>query len=526
MMRWSSFGNSTGNTFLLKNSSFTGNLMGPSLWLWSDNTGTEAAVSKALVTDCHFYNNNGTFVSGGIAVTYTRTFDSLKISSCTFYGNSANAAGWQGPTSAIGLVNYMSFLRTHSKGLVTLENLTVTENFGSRHAVSIGCDNQLSLVHVINITMMNNQATALGILNCALKFSGVNKFINNTTPFSGGALIVNGSGYAYNDSIKSSVIFMNNRAAFGGALYSSSLLKKDYMLTVCTFLNLNTIFFVNNTATVAGDNIYGGLINDCLNIRNLSMEVNGPYCHNLHIANNLLQSNTSISSDPYQVFLCDNDTIHYKTKKIQVEVYPGRSFIIPLVTGGLCSGLSPGVLEVSSSHSIHIVTDTSNEYTTTLCQEMSYTPLQTISNVHHGTMNISIANCDFRVMRPLQVDVHLLQCPHGMKLSNHGICICDQILTALDSISCNISLWPYPIVKYGDSSNYWLSYNEEYNCTITSLCPLDYCITKSVQFNLNNQTNLQCDLNKTGTLCGQCQYGLSLQLVLIHVLTVPVGICF
>lgn len=517
MLRWSSYGASTGNTVLLTNSTFIGNKMGPSVWLWGDNTASEGAI-QAVITHCYFYNNSGAYVSGGIKVSFTRTFYSLLISSCIFHSNSGDASGWESPTSVIGIQNYMSFLRQHSKGLITLQNLLITESNGSRHAITLQCDNQLSVINISNITMVNNHITALGSINCALKFSGLNKFINNTTPYSGGALVVNGTGYAYTDNFSSSlVIFMNNKARMGGALYSSAKYSKSYMILACTFLNIINALFINNTASVTGRNIYGGVIVSCLNYTTQILVGLSPDCNELtgkgHMS--FMQSNDSISSDPFSIFLCHqhNSTIDYYTKRITREVYPGQSFKVSLVTAGDCRALSPGVLQVSSSKGIHVMTDTSNEYTLTTCKDMYYTPMQTLAGIFKGSMSISIANSVFRYQRPLQVDIHLLQCPHGMILGENGICTCDPSLETLDSVSCNVSLWPYPIVKNSDTDRYWLSYNEEYNCTVVTHCPFDYCSSvDNIDINLNNGTDGQCTLYRSGILCGQCKEGYSLQL--------------
>ena len=68
---------------------------------------------------------------------------------------------------------------------------------------------------------------------------------------------------------------------------------------------------------------------------------------------------------------------------------------------------------------------------------------------------------------------------------------------------------PYPIKRSGSN---WLSYNEDYNCTIVHTnCPFDYCNISFVSFNLKN-FDFQCAHNRSGILCGQCQSGPSLML--------------
>ena len=89
-------------------------------------------------------------------------------------------------------------------------------------------------------------------------------------------------------------------------------------------------------------------------------------------------------------------------------------------------------------------------------------------------------------------------------------CVCNHII--ISYVECNVSWQPFPLLKSSDI-NVWLSFQEDYNCTIAyKNCPFDYCKSFEVHFNLDNDTDLQCNHNRMGLLCGQCQSGLSLKL--------------
>lgn len=110
------------------------------------------------------------------------------------------------------------------------------------------------------------------------------------------------------------------------------------------------------------------------------------------------------------------------------------------------------------------------------------------------------------------MNIKLLPCPHGMVVGHDtGICQCDKEIANLVH-QCNISWMPIPLMKLG--RNDWLAYDNQRNCTITAtVCPIDYCSLDSrLLFNLDNHTDYQCINNRTGTLCGHCQPGLSLML--------------
>ena len=100
--------------------------------------------------------------------------------------------------------------------------------------------------------------------------------------------------------------------------------------------------------------------------------------------------------------------------------------------------------------------------------------------------------------------VELLPCPIGFILQN-GICDCD----------CDPVLSPYIDQCYIDYSairrpaNTWITaYSQTNNnkCFITD-CPMDYCLPYSVNL---LHPDLQCQFNRTGILCSQCQHHLSM----------------
>ena len=100
--------------------------------------------------------------------------------------------------------------------------------------------------------------------------------------------------------------------------------------------------------------------------------------------------------------------------------------------------------------------------------------------------------------------VQLLPCPVGFTLQA-GVCDCDPILL------------PYFDTCYIDHSairrpaNTWITAHSQANNTqyLTSECPMDYCLPYSSNVNLL-YPDLQCQFNRTGLLCSQCQHHLSM----------------
>ena len=100
-------------------------------------------------------------------------------------------------------------------------------------------------------------------------------------------------------------------------------------------------------------------------------------------------------------------------------------------------------------------------------------------------------------------DVQLLPCPIGFKLQN-GVCDCDPLLpTDIDTCYIDQSAIRRP-------ANTWISYTQSSTSKyLISDCPLDYCLSFSSNVSLLHP-DTQCQFNRTGILCSQCQYHLSM----------------
>ena len=100
--------------------------------------------------------------------------------------------------------------------------------------------------------------------------------------------------------------------------------------------------------------------------------------------------------------------------------------------------------------------------------------------------------------------VNLITCPVGFTLLN-GVCDCDPLLS------------PYIDKCYLDCSsisrfpNTWITAHAQTNNTkyLISDCPMDYCLPYSSNVNLLYPDS-QCQFNRTGMLCSQCQHPLSM----------------
>uniref|UniRef100_A0A1X7TPZ6 Right handed beta helix domain-containing protein n=1 Tax=Amphimedon queenslandica TaxID=400682 RepID=A0A1X7TPZ6_AMPQE len=218
-----------------------------------------------------------------------------------------------------------------------------------------------------------------------------------------------------------------------------------------------------------------------------------------------------VTSEALGVCLCSDDegTINYHVRIDSHQLYPGQFITLPLVTVGVCGGISPAVLVTNSEGGIIVSLETINQETKKQCKNFTYQIRQRWPNISNGKIKLGIEEkLELPDNSSLIVDVTLLPCPNGLALSN-GLCECNSAISSVSSVRCDVNQMPHPISK---SSNSWLYYNTQYDCTVGYVnCPFDYCTSSAISFSLDDP-DIQCANNRSGILCGACQQGLSLML--------------
>ena len=211
-------------------------------------------------------------------------------------------------------------------------------------------------------------------------------------------------------------------------------------------------------------------------------------------------------------------------------MYPGQALQVELCTpcDNETSALYP---EVSG---VHLPKST--------CKVASYTEMNVIYG-HSTTVNFTIISestnvCELILTTTLNFNyiseafyVQLLSCPVGFTLQN-GICNCDPIFS-MYTTECYID---DSAIKH--AANTWITAHTQTNSTkyLISDCPMDYCLPYSSKLNLLHP-DLQCQFNRSGILCSQCQYHLSmvfgssrcmectnLSIILISVIVIMAGV--
>ena len=101
--------------------------------------------------------------------------------------------------------------------------------------------------------------------------------------------------------------------------------------------------------------------------------------------------------------------------------------------------------------------------------------------------------------------VQQIICPNGfIKIDKR--CQCDPVLVQCGITNCNIN--DQTILRPANSWISSITHNNSYTYHISLHCPFHYCLPHSSRLNFSTP-NSQCQFNRSGLLCGQCQQGLS-----------------
>ena len=202
------------------------------------------------------------------------------------------------------------------------------------------------------------------------------------------------------------------------------------------------------------------------------------------------------------------DEEHYDCFKDELSsLYPGQTLTVSFYAN------------VNYTLNMEIITELDIKQTFTAC-----TVLNAEQNIQFIGKNCTILKyaiafptnswCELLLKRSLgqtynNYDIYYIKelpCPLGF-VKIDGICQCYPSFMQFGFTDCDIDFQAVLRPSKG-----WIlctnGQNDSYSCDISQLCPFDYC--KPSSFYLNFSTpDLQCQFNRSGILCGQCQQGLS-----------------
>ena len=207
----------------------------------------------------------------------------------------------------------------------------------------------------------------------------------------------------------------------------------------------------------------------------------------------------------HRICLCYDNGSYNCSTNILGPIYPGQVLQI-----GLCTPCDDNIFSLYAETHKSLQTNFS-------CKIINRGEILNNINSHAKVINYTIASEANKMCKLFLIMyshkqlyayevfyVKLLPCPFGFTLQN-GVCYCDPILTKyIDKCYIDYSAIRRP-------ANTWVTAHTQANDTnyMISDCPMDYCLPHSFNINLL-YPDQQCQFERTGILCSQCQHSLSM----------------
>ena len=426
-----------------------------------------------------------------------------------------------------GLNPYDIYMENVTVQESVMEQLDETESAIAVSAAIVSAKYAGNLI-ISNSKILDSSVTGISLFKSKLSLDGT-VIIRNNSGINGGGLVLCGSSFIQlypNADLR----FVNNHAdIFGGAIYSESQCKDTHPICFFQFAVVQKCAFVvkpakmvtcysahvameNNTAGVAGYDIFGGNVANCYFHRtSINYRTNSDIFYQIfNVSKNIGKVFSAVSSDPDKICSCSmkpafqyNCTTSFNYK---IPVYPGQKIFIPVVIVGQLNGTVPGSVLINSKKPYSVIyTDRcTNIPIVVKHNHTSYELKVQNTNVPKGK-NIRYLLND----KVLNISVKIKNCPMGFTLGD-DMCSCDNLT---HSLNCNITNLT---VKRGYDDWIGLLRNTKHKKLIIyhPFCPFDYCSGDSEIRVTENDilSDAQCSLHRTGLLCGACKTNFSVSL--------------
>ena len=477
-------------------------------------TNTQTLLS-VHISDSKFIDNIGGGVNIELYTGYKNTKYQVIIKNCSFQRNLSPVGS--------GLRIAQPIVLPTKSGLEVLIQDTnfmydtvhaIQRKFSNTDGFNVVAVYKLKHMQIINCTFAMNKQTALQVFDSTVYFGGHAMFSGNNGSL-GGAMMLQGSSEFYLMP-HAHIQITNNRAKRGGGIYVED---QNAATTIPCFFQIveleypyshldAMITLENNTAQEAGNAVYGGRIDQCYLLTSSQQFVyNSTAFTRIFNIVNSSSPVSQVSSNPVAVHVCKHKNIT-GSKVHEDQVYPGQMLKVPVVLYGQRNGSVPGIVRgelVNKLRGAHFAPLQETQETEYSCTKLTYT---IFSTGHHESILLSVDDVQYYEEKTQAlVNVTLLPCPPGFKLSNLTTqCECNPLLKDR-GLSCNIS-GAIPLVQR--TKTVWISIHPNRNDTILhDNCPLDYCKPTSFWLQLEHPDE-QCAYKHSGLLCGRCKSNLSL----------------
>ena len=472
------------------------------------------------IINTNFSENHAKAVGGGI---YLRQHESsnvvcntrkIIIENSTFERNTIAYQGHGGVAVHAITMEIPSFSRHGMPQYETkfvqcrfLENLLYENAYnasGSGAVFTVGSPN----TNFVDCVLENNSCTAISSVKSNLIFEG-NTTIRHNSGSSGGGLVLCQDSFMFLKPY-SIVTFDNNKADYvGGGIYVEK--KCLQSKPACFFqphtdirhkphlLNTTHVRLLNNQANYAGTAIYGGSVDYCYLFNRIKQNVTSTYVFDQIFDNPPASDSSFISSDPYNVCLCNttnNMPMCNESNVPNKAAFPGQNFTVTVTIVGQRAGTVPGVVLA------RFAADTkwnpqlgnlqnSQTINTTSCTDLSYA---VFSNQKSERVVLTVQQAEVRGIfpyyrQPLQLVVLLQHCPIGFELREDVPVFCDcHPILATQGFICHISNRTIERPP-GEWVGYYNKSSENGTTEVVILngkCQFDFCKSSSVELTSTN----------------------------------------
>ena len=294
--------------------------------------------------------------------------------------------------------------------------------------------------------------------------------------------------------------------------------------------NVHNIYFTNNSASVAGDVLYGGLLDRCgvspfaeifLKYPKSTPSSVSAISYIVNITDLEIQdfnSTKMLSSDPVRVCFCRDNQSDCSYHPEPESVRKGETFTVSLVAvDHINNTIANSTIHAYVSLESKLGEGQSLRQTTGdgSCTDLTYSIL---SPLYSEKLHLYADGPCMRLgISTANLTINIAPCPIGFK--DNGLCCeCEPILYPEYVSNCSID---GETVQRKD--NVWFAYvntTDHRGYILHKHCPFDYChpptVNISVNLNIDNGIYELCAFNRSGKLCGSCKNGLSLSLGSSH----------
>ena len=471
--------------------------------LYSGQLENHASEKKVCFSKCNFINNarSRKLLLLNMENSYNTKMPLITLNNCMFYSNK---------NTQLLLVRCQNGDSEKHCASIFVKNTTVLSNIQEKEDI-------IYIYHVIlaleNVKIINNSFTVNGYMNkniihgviSYLKCKGYNEFSMNSAQIT----IMGLSIHMCENSILN---FSSNTLDYNVEIFSP---QNDDEIDTCAVQYISERGNLDKEFQI-GENLNYSIIhnnNKCVISNTYSLY----HCEwdstsafwtssSLYVNQRFIQQKISVSKLKNDICLCNEN----KTQDCYIEElgshYPGVTVLFNFIVFSTsteiallqqnddsyfaCRGKNSAVVDSGKCKRLTIIL---KHESGTWC-ELYLTASPILS---YGIIQRAIYTITF------------LPCPRGFSLHLEGYCQCDQtLLSHIPSLThCNIDDQTIP-----RPANSWISAhtvnNSQHSYLVSLHCPFDYCLPHSSHLNLSTPDS-QCQFNRSGVLCGQCQQGLS-----------------